>query len=92
MYVYICIYEMVICERWIGTNAEESGRGLIWGAIPVFAWRDWGELRRNSVTVAGLQVGRELDRNIPNTNKSVNHSTTTFCFVHLLAVYMNWVF
>jgi hypothetical protein len=33
----------MISEWWLGKDLEQSGRGLIPGIIPKFAWRNWGK-------------------------------------------------
>jgi hypothetical protein len=40
----------------IGKDMEGSGRGLIWGTIVAFAWRDWGKPSKTSVRIAGLRA------------------------------------
>jgi hypothetical protein len=47
---------------------EASGRGLIWGTIPKFAWRDWGKLRKSSVAIPGLRT-ETWTRDLPNTKQ-----------------------
>jgi hypothetical protein len=34
----------MISGQWNGNDVKESDRGLIWGSIPTFAWRDWGNV------------------------------------------------
>jgi hypothetical protein len=43
----------------MGKDLLGSGRGLIWGTIPAFAWWDWRKPRKTSVGIAGRQ-GRDL--------------------------------
>jgi hypothetical protein len=51
---------LVIREWWrMGKDLLGSGRGLIWGTIPAFAWWDWRKPRKTSVSIAGRQ-GRDL--------------------------------
>jgi hypothetical protein len=72
--------ERVLGGWRIGNDGKASGRGLIQGTLPEFAWTDWGKSRRNSATIAVLRAEiwtRYLNR---IRSRCVNHSTTTSNF------------
>jgi hypothetical protein len=43
-------------ERRIVNDLEGSGRDLIWGITPEFAWRDWGKPQKPSVRISSLRT------------------------------------
>jgi len=56
---------------------EGRGRGLIKGTMPAFAWRDWENPRKTSVTTYGLRA-EIWKRDFRNMKLDVNHSSTAF--------------
>jgi hypothetical protein len=45
-----------------------AGRGLIWGTIPVFAWKDWEKSRKASVSIVGV-CAEVRTRDLPDTKQ-----------------------
>jgi hypothetical protein len=53
---YLVSNERMICEWWIGRDAEGSNSGLIEDTIPAFTARDCKKQRKTSVMITGLQA------------------------------------
>jgi hypothetical protein len=45
----LTLYMPNYCEWWIGKEMVSSERGLIWGTILLYAWKNWIKLRRPPV-------------------------------------------
>jgi hypothetical protein len=58
---------MVIGERWIGKDKEESGRGLIQGTIPVLS----GGTEQNRLSQDSRSPGRDLNTGRPEYEAGV---------------------
>jgi hypothetical protein len=56
----------MICEWWIEKDVQESGRGLIWGIILGFDWRDGVKPRKPLAKTAGL-LAKIWTRDLSNT-------------------------
>jgi hypothetical protein len=59
----------MVSEWRIGKNFEWSGRGLILGTIPAFAWRDW--VKQKKLNKDGRSLGRDLNPRPPEYEAGV---------------------
>jgi hypothetical protein len=57
--------ERMISKWWIWRYVEGSGRGLILGEIPEFAWRVWEKAGGSLIRIADLQA-ETWTRDLPN--------------------------
>jgi hypothetical protein len=64
----IALNEGMIREWWIEKDVEWCGRGLIYGTIAVFVWRNLGKPRNPSVRIAYLPADI-WTRDLPNTKQ-----------------------
>jgi hypothetical protein len=56
---YTASNESIISESWIGKDVEGSGRGLMWGTIPEFTWKDWKNIWNTWDRINGISTRLE---------------------------------
>ena len=78
-------------EQWIGNNVEGSSCGVIWTLIAAFAWRNWEQFWKQSITAAVLAQTWTWD--LPDVSHGAIHPVMFFsvefnfekgCYLHSL--------